>query len=173
MKSNSQDPFANNPDPQAVDETLRLIANLPVPEGLEDRVHAALHSAPRRGRLLAWPGLLRPSYAWMRTAAAAAIVFVVVGGGWGVYSRVQKGLPARTVAMPAQSSSPGGFSGASAIRTPQTLNAPALIQPAKTRPLPRKASKKAASRIRSAAPPNGQPEAADKSAPQAAAPASK
>jgi hypothetical protein len=173
MKSNSQYPFANSPNPQAVDETLRLIANLPTPDGLEDRVHAALHSAPRRGRLLAWPQSLRPSYAWMRTAAAAAIVFIVAGGGWGVYSRVQKGLPAKTVAMPARSSAPGGFSGASAIRTPQTLNAPALIQPAKTHPLPRKALKKAASRTGPAALSNGQPAAAAKSAPQATAPVSK
>ena len=38
----------------------------------------------------------------MRTAAAAAIVFVVAGGGWGVYTRVQQGQPARMIVMPAR-----------------------------------------------------------------------
>ena len=55
--------------PQTGDETLRLIARLPAPKGLEDRVHAALRAAhatslqqpasgagiENRGRVLAWP----------------------------------------------------------------------------------------------------------------------
>ena len=52
----------------SAEETLRLIASLPAPAGLEDRVHAALRSAPHGaparglragvaswGRVLAWP----------------------------------------------------------------------------------------------------------------------
>ncbi len=108
--------------------TLRLVAGLPAPEGLEDRVHAALRNAPRRGgRVLDWPARPRVENPWMRSAAAAAIVFVVAGGGWGVYSRVQ---PARVIAMPPHTASPGGFSNAGAMRTPQTLNGPVVIHPA-------------------------------------------
>ena len=76
------------------ESTLRLIANLPAPEGLELRVKTALRSTPKRSTasLFAWPSSPFRSWAesaWMRGAAAAAIVCVVVGGGWQVYSRVQ------------------------------------------------------------------------------------
>ncbi|MGB6691985.1 MAG: hypothetical protein WBE76_29435 [Terracidiphilus sp.] len=116
-------PCSTSPD---ADATLRLIAGLPAPEGLEDRVHARLRSAPRTGRVLEWPGTFRAESAWMRSAAAAAIAFVVVGGGWGVYSRVQ---PAKVIAMPPHLASPGGFTNAGAMRTPQTLNRPVLAPP--------------------------------------------
>jgi hypothetical protein len=112
------------------EETLRLIASLPAPDGLEERVHAALRAAPRGARVLAWTGrsglTVRRENGWMRTAAAAAIVFVVVGGGWGVYTRVQQGQPAKVIVMPAHA----GFSGAGAKRTPPTLPGPAVNQPA-------------------------------------------
>ena len=36
----------------------------------------------------------------MRGAAAAAIVFVVAGGGWGIYTRVQPSQPAKVMVMP-------------------------------------------------------------------------
>jgi len=42
----------------AAEQTLRLLAQLRSPEGLEDRVIAGLHSAPRRGRILYWPRTL-------------------------------------------------------------------------------------------------------------------
>jgi hypothetical protein len=68
----------------------------------------------------------------MRSAAAAAIVFVVAGGGWGVYMRVeQQNQPAKVIVMPARIPVPGGFSGAGAMRTPLTLPGPAAPQPAK------------------------------------------
>ena len=65
----------------------------------------------------------------MRGAAAAAIVFVVVGGGWGVYLRVQPVQAPKVIAMPRVSAG-GGFSSAGAMRTPQTLNGPVLVTPA-------------------------------------------
>ena len=109
------------------DATLRLIAGLPVPEGLEDRVHEALRKAPRTdrrtGRVLEWPVRLTSDSQWMRSAAAAAIAFVVVGGGWGVYSRVQM---ARVIPMPPHVASPGGFSSGGAMRTPQTVHGPEI-----------------------------------------------
>ncbi len=121
------------------DKTLRLIASLPGPEGLEDRVKIALHATSRRGRVLRWPGGLGSSGrgwiqgGWMhrtvtRCAAAAAIVFVVAGGGWGVYSHVQPAPAPRAVALP-HVTAPGGFSNAGAMRTPQTLNGTVLSHP--------------------------------------------
>lgn len=110
------------------EETLRLIASLPAPEGLEERVHQSLRAAPRQGRVLTWPAGMRARVSFrsnsFRTAAAAAIVFVVVGGGWGVYSRVQTGQSGKVVVMPAPLTNGGGFSGAGAIRTPETLPGP-------------------------------------------------
>ena len=112
------------------EDTLRLIAGLPAPAGLEERVRKALQAAPRSGRVLAWPARLRAKSVmesnWMRAAAAAAIVFVVVGGGWGVYSRVQPGPAGKVIVMPQRMPSSGGFSGAGAIRTPETLPGPKI-----------------------------------------------
>ena len=107
------------------EDTLRLIARLPAPAGLEERVHKALHAAPASGRVLAWPARFRAKITlesnWMRATAAAAIVFVVVGGGWGVYSRVQPGQAGKVLVMPQPMPSSGGFSSSGAMRTPSTL----------------------------------------------------
>jgi len=116
------------------EETLRQIANLPAPAGLESRVHAALRVAPRCGRVLAFPTVLTPQSSWMRTAAAAAIVFVVAGGGWGVYTRVEHNRPAKVIVMPPRVVTPGGFAGAGAMRTPQTLPGPTVLQPVAPKP---------------------------------------
>lgn len=124
--------------------TLRVIANLPVPEGLEDRVRRALRTAPRESHLLAWPSGMKakpvrldsswatPGWigAWSRAAAAVAIGLVVVGGGWGVYSRVERGQPQRVIVFP-HSAVSGGFSSAGAMRTPETLHGPVLVHPLK------------------------------------------
>ena len=131
---------------QSAEETLRTIANLPAPAGLEDRVHAALRSGPRRGRVLAWPEGFRPQSGWMRTAAAAAIVFVVAGGGWGVYTRVEQNRPAKVLVMP-RVAAPSGFSGAGAMRTPQTLAGPTINATSTTaQPVQQKAAKKPAAK---------------------------
>jgi hypothetical protein len=159
MNSNPHNPLAPESVPvfvsisSSAEETLRLVARLPVPAGLEDRVNAALRSAPRQGRILAWPKALFPQSDWMirdwaRTAAAAAIVFVVTGGGWGVYTHVQKGQqgqPIKVIAMP-HGLQPGGFSGAGAMRTPATLPGPTVILPVKQQPVPSKGTKKPAAR---------------------------
>ncbi len=119
---------------EVAEATLRLLAALPAPEGLEDRVKdqvkAALRAAPRAGHLLSWPAPPTRSRGWLdsslaRGAAAAAIVLAVVGGGWGVYSRVQPAQTPQAVTVP-HMVAPGGFSSADAIRTPQTLNGPVL-----------------------------------------------
>lgn len=125
---------ANNPllpgAATPAEETLRIIANLPAPEGLEERVHARLHAAPRTTTILRWPVALSPN-GWMhsnalRGAAAAAIVCVVAGGGWRIYSRVQPSAEAQIIVLPARIGPGGGFSSAGAIRKPETLTGPVL-----------------------------------------------
>src|SRR4051812_11876331 len=87
------------------EETLRLIATLPAPEGLADRMKAGLRATPASRRILMWPRPLAPAVGWMysrvaRGAAAAAIVCLVAGGGWGIYSHVQPESGAGVIAMP-------------------------------------------------------------------------
>ena len=128
------------------EDTLRLIASLPAPTGLEDRVRAAMKSSQPSSRVLTWPTRLRPQSGWIRTAAAAAIVFVVAGGGWGVYTRVPQGHSAKVIVTPSAVSA-GGFSSAGAMRTPQTLPGPAAPadagpKTAQLKPSPHSAAKK-------------------------------
>jgi len=131
------------PEDSAGDETLRLISSLPAPHGLEDRVHRALRArSDRRGRVLSWPRRLSPQNGWMRTAAAAAIVFVVVGGGWGVYTRVGHYQPSNVIPMPLHMPAAGHFSSAGAMRTPQTLPGPVVVHPLTARAAQAKRSKK-------------------------------
>jgi hypothetical protein len=108
-----------------VDATLRLLAKLPAPAGLADRVFAGVLASPRKARVLEWP---RPLYArdWVRSLAAAVIVMAVAGGGWGIYAHVQRNPPARVVVAPRTIFPQGGFSSAEMIRRPQTLNGPVV-----------------------------------------------
>lgn len=127
------------PDParrnaySAAEDTLRLIASLPAPAGLADRVQAELRTAPRTGRVLLWLGSLTSAGGWMysgmvRGAAAAAIVCLVAGGGWRIYSHVHPADSAKI--LPATVSSPGNsFSNAGARRVPETLQGPVLSHP--------------------------------------------
>lgn len=117
------------------EDTLRLIANLPAPAGLADRVKAGLASAPEAGRILMWRGPLRPAGGWMystlaRGAAAAAIVGIVAGGGWQIYSRVQPGPVGNVIVLPGPTAPQGGgFSNSNAKRVPETLQGPVLRHP--------------------------------------------
>ncbi|MGA3034876.1 MAG: hypothetical protein ABSD70_16445 [Terracidiphilus sp.] len=138
MTTNSHSPSLSASTPESAEDTLRIVANLPAPEGLEERVHDVLRRTPRLARVLPWPSALKPQSNWMRTAAAAAIVFAIAGGGWGVYTRVEPNRPARVLFMP-RVAAPGGFSGAGAIRTPETVPGPAAPQPVQS-----KTAKKAA-----------------------------
>jgi hypothetical protein len=134
--------FSLNEARSPAEETLRLIASLPAPEGFAERVEAGLRLAPRsvsvRARILAWPVALRLDHAldqpWLRTAAAAAIVAVVAGGGWGISARFQPPPPASAVTLPPRVSAPGGFSSAKAMRTPQTLIGPTVADLAAAHP---------------------------------------
>jgi hypothetical protein len=108
----------------AAEVTLRLIARLPVPEGLEYRTHARLRATPRPERVLRWP--LPVAGEWMRAAAAAAIVCVVAGGGWGIFLRVHPGQVVPGMSGPSLAA-PGGFTEGGAVRRPQTLAGPTVV----------------------------------------------
>jgi len=129
MSYSNQKSFSKDSGIGEAEVTLRLIASLPAPEGLADRVQAALHAAPRRTRVLAWP--VPPAGEWLRTAAAAAIVFVVAGGGWGIYAHVQPGQAVPAIAGP-RVGAPGGFSEGGAVRRPKTLVGPTVTTPPAT-----------------------------------------
>lgn len=117
-----------------VERTLRLMASVPAPEGIESRVKARLGEASRaveRSGLLAFlpvPGEWLHSQ-WSRGFAAAAIVAIVAGSGWGVFSRVEPAQVENVMPVPQMHAS-GGFSTAGAMRTPQTLQGPVLSRPA-------------------------------------------
>ena len=117
MKSQNENPGKEN---KSAEETLRLIASLPAPDGLAERVQTRLRTESQSGRVLSFPRSL-VSGGWsgygnaMRGAAAAAIVCVVVGGGWRIYSRVQPGPSARVIVMPAPVR---GFSIGGSVHTP-------------------------------------------------------
>ncbi len=87
----------------------------------------------------------------MRGAAAAAIVFVVAGGGWGVYTRVEstriaQNQPVKVIVMPARMPSAGGLQGAGAMRPPVTLPGPTAPDPVKISVTKAKAAKKPVAR---------------------------
>ncbi len=128
--------------------TLRLMASLAAPEGLEERVYAGALAAPRGGRLLSWPRRLE-TRGWVRSAAAAAIVLVVGGGGWGVYSRVEQGQAARAVVTPARVVQTGGFASAGVVRTPKTIPGPVVKKAEKGETPQAKNAVKGASKVQS------------------------
>jgi len=121
------------------EETLRLLAQLPAPQGLEDRVlaglQAELHADKRTAKVLAWPTAPRFNRGWMRAAAAAALVVAVVGGGWEISWQVQQSQASKITAQPPRAPAAGGFSNAGAMRTPQTLNGPVLAHPVLAHPV--------------------------------------
>jgi len=159
MKTSDRNLFVSGSSSGEFDETLRLIARISAPEGLEERVQVGLRTVSPKARILRWPEALRLENAWMqnlaRAAAAAAIVAVVVGGGWGVSSRFQPNQPTSAIAVPPHISAQGGFSSAGAMRTPQTLNGPVVAHPATpvtqpAKPAAKHATKTPARQVKSA-----------------------
>ena len=118
------------------EETLRLIARLSAPEGLEERVQAGLRAVSPKARILRWPDALRLENVWMqnllRASAAAAIAALVIGGCWSISTRYQPAQPTSAVAAPLRGNAQGGFSSAGAMRT--TLNGPIVTHPAISAP---------------------------------------
>ena len=123
MNQQNTNMSSNNSGISEAEQTLRVIASLPAPAGLEDRVHACLLAAPRQARILRWPGTAHTVSGWRRGAAAAAIVLVVGGGSWGVYSRVAPGQPAKGISGP-RMAGPGEFSQGGAVALYSALTHP-------------------------------------------------
>ncbi|HEV2133280.1 MAG TPA: hypothetical protein VGR47_03375 [Terracidiphilus sp.] len=111
-----------------LDSTLRLLAKLPIPAGMEDRVFAGVLASPRKAKVLEWP---QPLHArdWVRSVAAAAIVLAVGSGGWSIYAHVEQNQPASGIVATRPVFPAGGFSSADMIRRPQTLNGPIVKKP--------------------------------------------
>ena len=119
------------------ERTLRLIATLPAPEGIADRVKSRLQDAPRKAGVIAWPssvsGARWTQFAAMRAAAAAAIVIAVAGGAWELYTHIQIAPEPSAVATPQRmDGGRGGLSAAGAVRKPQSLDGPVVAAPAKS-----------------------------------------
>jgi hypothetical protein len=117
------------------EETLRLIAALPAPEGIEERVKAGVHAGERRTSVISWP---EKKTGWtqvsaLRAAAAAAIVFVVAGGGWSVYSHIRVAPAPTAIAAPQPIEGGEGMSAAAARRTPKTVDGPVVVAPENTK----------------------------------------
>ena len=132
MNPLTEDRFGRNTGTLAAEDTLRLIANLPAPRGLEDRVKAGLRSAPRRGKVVAWQ--FSGTEIWMhssgvKAAAAAAIVLAIAGGGWGVYSHIQVAPVPSAFIEPPSPNGAGRFSTAGAVHVPQTVQGPVIAAP--------------------------------------------
>jgi len=134
MSLSNENRFDPDAGALAAEETLRMIARSPAPEGLEDRVKAGLRSAPRRGSVIAWP--FASAEGWMRSAgaraaAAAAIVLAIAGGGWGVYSHIQVApVPSALLEPQLPNGGAGRFSTAGAMHVPKTVDGPVLAVPA-------------------------------------------
>ena len=116
------------------DETLRLLAELPPPTDLTDRVHQRLAHArvapERRGFWSLWMPAQRFQF-----AAAAVLVVAVAGSMWSVHrshppANGAQNAPAAAPATPGTSpADAGGFHSAGAERVPPTLH-PLRVPPA-------------------------------------------
>ena len=139
MSFSTQNDLDRNAGATDAEETLRLIASLPAPEGIEDRVKSGVRAAYRQARVMSWPDASQNKAGWtqvsaMRAAAAAAIVLVVAGGGWEVYSHIR--LAAAPDRRRGTAAHRGGrrSSAAAARRTPKTLDGPVIAVPANVKP---------------------------------------
>jgi len=138
MSSSTQHDFDRNAGAIDAEQTLRLIASLPAPEGIEGRVKSGLRAAPGQASLISWPLASADGARWsrvsaMRAAAAAAIVFVVAGGGWEIYSHIQLAPAPTAVVAPQRLDEGGGLAPAGAKRTPRTLEGPVIAAPENAR----------------------------------------
>jgi hypothetical protein len=108
------------------DQTLRMMAKLPPPEGLADRVHVRLRSQQaglESNRKRSWFALLAgPRWQF----ATMALVFAALaGGGWNVYRLNHS----QVLVAPPHQAAPGGFDSSHEMHVPPTL-APIHVPPA-------------------------------------------
>ena len=132
MSLSTHNDFDRNAGVVDAERSLRLIASLPAPVGIEDRVKSGLRGTPIQTGVIGWP--LSPNRAgwaqvsYLRAAAAAAIVLMVAGGGWGVYAHFGQ-APSPAADVVPQRIDGGGFSSAEARRAPKTVEGPTIVVP--------------------------------------------
>jgi hypothetical protein len=118
------------PDPEA---TLRLLAQIPPPQGLADRVHRRLAAAPAPAPRF-W-SLWLPAQR-LQFAAAALLVTALAASSWTIYENRQHTTPAaRTTAPQPPSPQP---SDASSFTPAGAERLPASLKPIKVPPAPKK-----------------------------------
>jgi len=114
------------------DETLRRVATLPPPAGLEDRVHRRLRSQqstlPARSIWALWMPVRRLQY-----ACAALLVLALAGSTWRLYHTKNDAVVIQPAPQTGSPATPGNsFGSAGAERHPSTLT------PIKVPPAPKK-----------------------------------
>lgn len=123
----------------AADETLRLVAKMRAPEGLEDRVQRRLDAEMLRGeerRHSVW-SLWMPGRK-LQFAGAGLLAVAVAISSWSVYHGQRTAANAGNAAAkqaapaPAKSAAGSGFTPAGAVAVPHTL-APIHVAPAPKR----------------------------------------
>lgn len=97
------------------ENTLRVLANLPPPSGLNDRVHRNLQgrqneAQPKRVWFNSQPAMR------LQFVAGAILLVALAGGSWNLYRTSH-----RAITAPPHIASPGSFGGAGAVTVPKTL----------------------------------------------------
>jgi len=122
------------------EETLRLVAQTPPPDGLESRVHFRLNREMRNGEMRALPqrgiwGLWLPAHK-LQFAGAAVLVLAMAASLWTVRhpktAGPQAGSRSSPVAQPVPAPPGAGFGTAGAERHPASLT------PIQVPPVPKK-----------------------------------
>jgi hypothetical protein len=118
------------------EETLRLLAELPPPANLTDRVHRRLAMEKARPERRSFWSLWMPAQR-LQYAAAALLVVAVAGSTWSLYhghpqAEMKPGSHMQTAPVLPSAASAGSFGSAGAERVPPTLN------PIKVPPAPKK-----------------------------------
>lgn len=129
-------------DPEA---TLRLLAQLPPPNGLADRVHRSLANAPGPSAASGFWSLWRPVHR-LQFAAAAVLVTAMAASSWTILASRHPATPATKAVAPAPAPQPSAFSTAGAEHRPSTLKPIKVPPPPKASAVPGKKPSAAKSR---------------------------
>jgi hypothetical protein len=146
---------SNRVDQAGHEETLRLLAELPPPAELTERVHRRIAEAQvtpeRRGFWSLWLPAQRFQF-----AAAAALMIAVAGSTWSLYHRHPQAGTARQNPAPApQQSAPASashFDNAGAMRVPPTLKPIPVQRAPKKKPSASHAAAKPSPKVLAAQP---------------------
>ena len=129
QESNNLPLFPESEKNQTVDDTLRLVSNLPVPTGLTDRVHRRIAAVQREPERRPFWSLWQPVRR-LQFAGAALIAIAVAGSTWGVYrsGHVAGGSAITPVIGPTTRFGTGAAQGRPTTLVP--IKVPAKVQPA-------------------------------------------